>query len=234
MKRLSTDCINSHYYSSPKAQVTHRTNRPNVPLYANHTSSSSSTGTRTTNSHLASYYSSSPSTHRNTFTRKSDSDHNKHDSSTTIYSSSHQSDSLYNAPTRQHSARILTTSFNQPLKATHSPSYNRRDLPIPPINKDNEPRQILLPIGGGIVGKLASSTTNLSYRKLFIICGLWRDKIFFIPGGNSVEHSPVHRPYRNPSDSGIHDEPVGIKSGLLNWIFPLFTMLFFYLFGNME
>jgi hypothetical protein len=175
--------------SSPKAQVTHRTNRPNVPLYANHTSSSSSTGTRTTNSHLASYYSSSPSTHRNTFTRKSDSDHNKHDSSTTIYSSSHQSDSLYNAPTRQHSARILTTSFNQPLKATHPPSYNRRDLPIPPINKDNEPRQILLPIGGGIVGKLASSTTNLSYR------------------GNSVEHSPVHRPYRNPSDSGIHDEP---------------------------
>jgi hypothetical protein len=51
-----------------------------------------------------------------------------------------------------------------------SPSYNRRGLPTPPIikgNDDNEPRQILLPIGGGIVGKLASSTTNLSYRKLF-------------------------------------------------------------------
>jgi hypothetical protein len=50
----------------------------------------------------------------------------------------------------------------------YSPSYNRKDLSAPPMNKDNdhdEPRQVLLPIGGGIVGKLASSTTNLSYRK---------------------------------------------------------------------
>ena len=51
----------------------------------------------------------------------------------------------------------------------YSPTYNRKGLSTPPINQendDNEPRQILLPIGGGIVGKLASSTTNLSYRKL--------------------------------------------------------------------
>jgi len=51
----------------------------------------------------------------------------------------------------------------------YSPSYNRKNLSTPPVNKDNEdnePRQILLPIGGGIIGKLASSTTNLSYRKL--------------------------------------------------------------------
>jgi hypothetical protein len=50
----------------------------------------------------------------------------------------------------------------------YSPTYNRKDLSAPPINQeneDNEPRQILLPIGGGIVGKLASSATNLSYRK---------------------------------------------------------------------
>jgi hypothetical protein len=50
----------------------------------------------------------------------------------------------------------------------HSPTYNRKDYTAPPISKDNaddEPRQILLPIGGGIIGKLASSNTNLSYRK---------------------------------------------------------------------
>ena len=35
-------------------------------------------------------------------------------------------------------------------------------------NDDREPpRQILLPIGGGIVGKLASSVTNLSHSKSF-------------------------------------------------------------------
>jgi hypothetical protein len=116
---------------------------------------------------MTSYYSSSPSTHINTFVRKTDSEHDKHDSSTTIYSSSHQSDSLYSAPRRPNSARILTTSFNNRVKTTHSPTYNRKILSTPPIdqdNDDNEPRQILLPIGGGIVGKLASSTTNLSYR----------------------------------------------------------------------
>jgi hypothetical protein len=152
--------------------VNNKTYRNNVPFHANHTSSSSSTGTRTTASHATSNYSSSPSTRINTFIRKTDADHNKRDSSTTIYSSSHQSDSLYNEPTRKNSARILTTSFNKQLNTMPSPSYTRRVLLTPPINKrtddddDDEPRQILLPIGGGIVGKLASSTTNLSYRKL--------------------------------------------------------------------
>ncbi len=156
-----------HCFSSPQTDINNRTNRRNVPLYANHTSSGSSTGTRTTNSQLTSYYSSSPSTHINTLLRKADAEHTKHDSSTTIYSSSHQSDSLYSAPMRRNSARILTTSFNPRVKTMPSPSYNRKNLSTPPINQDNddnEPRQILLPIGGGIVGKLASSTTNLSYR----------------------------------------------------------------------
>lgn len=138
-------------------------------MYANHTSPTSSVGTRTGNSQLTSYYSSSPSTQRNTLIRKNESDYHKHDSSNTVYSSSRQSDSLYNAPTRQSSARIVTTSFNNRLQTMPSPSYHRRNLSTPPINPehdDNEPRQILLPIGGGIVGKLASSTTSLSYRKV--------------------------------------------------------------------
>ena len=69
------------------------------------------------------YYSSTPSTYVNPFQRKSDVEQ---DSSTTIYSSSHQSDSLYNAPSRHNSARILTTSFNNRLKTMYSPTYNRK------------------------------------------------------------------------------------------------------------
>ncbi|CAF0777015.1 unnamed protein product [Adineta steineri] len=185
--------------SSPKISLNNKPDRSNVPSYANHTSSSSSTGTRTTNSQITSYYSSSPSTHINTFIRKPDAEYNKRDSSTTLYSSSHQSDSLYNEPTRQNSARILTTSFNKQIKAIPSPVYTRRILLTPTKTRhysnaddddDNAPRQILLPIGGGIVGKLASSTTNLSYRS------------------SSTEQSPIHRPYRHPSTSGIGDEPV--------------------------
>jgi hypothetical protein len=120
---------------------------------------------------MTSYYSSSPSTRINPLMRRADVERNKHDSSTTMYSSSHQSDSLYNEPTRQNPPRILTTSFNNRVKTIDSPSYNRRNLSTASVKKDddddddNEPRQILLPIGGGIVGKLASSTTNLSYRK---------------------------------------------------------------------
>ncbi|CAF4355178.1 unnamed protein product [Rotaria sp. Silwood2] len=179
--------------SSPKRIGNNRTYLSNMPLYANHASPSSSTQTQATSSHVASYYSSSPSTRTNTFTRKLDIENNKRDSSTTVYSSSHKSDSLYNEPTRHNSAKILTTSFNNRLKIMHSPSHNRRDLPKASIdtdNDDNVPRQILLPIGGGIVGKLASSATNLSYH----------DK--------STEHSPVHRQYRNPSASGINDDMV--------------------------
>lgn len=62
----------------------------------------------------------------------------------------------------------MTTSFNTGTKTVYSPTYVRKNLSTPPISQnkdDNEPRQILLPIGGGIVGKLASSTTSLSYRK---------------------------------------------------------------------
>ena len=64
--------------------------------------------------------------------------------------------------------------MNDRWKRMNSPSYNRRGLSKTSINKyrdddddgdDDIPRQVLLPIGGGIVGKLASSTTNLSYRK---------------------------------------------------------------------
>ncbi|UJR31254.1 hypothetical protein I4U23_018756 [Adineta vaga] len=181
--------------SSPKTGFNTKIFRNNPPVHANHTSSNSSTGTRTTNSQINSYYSSSPSTHTNTYIRKPDVEHNQRDSSTTLYTSSHQSDSLYNESTRQHSARIITTSFNKSLKHIPSPSYTRRILLTPAKNKDDddddhdEPRQVLLPIGGGIVGKLASSITNLSYRS------------------NSAEHSPVHRPYRNPSTSGVDNEP---------------------------
>ncbi|CAF4988516.1 unnamed protein product, partial [Rotaria socialis] len=70
-----------------------------MPLYASPTSS---TGTRVANSYITSYCSSSPSARTNTFMRRPDSENNKHDSSTTIYSSSHQSDSLYNEPTKRH------------------------------------------------------------------------------------------------------------------------------------
>ncbi|CAF1125784.1 unnamed protein product [Rotaria sp. Silwood1] len=182
--------------SSPKTTTNNRNYRSNVPLYANHASPSSSTQTQATSSHITSYYSSSPSTRTNTFARKLDVENNKHDSSTTVYSSSHKSDSLYNEPTRHNSAKILTTSFNNRLKITYSPSHNRKNLPKSSIDTTNDdddndvPRQILLPIGGGIVGKLASSATNLSYH----------DK--------SAEHSPVHRQYRNPSASGINDDMV--------------------------
>ncbi|CAF1123799.1 unnamed protein product [Rotaria sordida] len=184
--------LNQSATSSPKMTTNKRTYLSNMPLYANHASPNSSAQTQTASSHITSYYSSSPSTTRtNTFTRKPDVENNKRDSSTTVYSSSHQSDSLYNEPTKYNSAKILTTSFNNRLKVTYSPSNNRRNLPKPSIDKDNDdniPRQILLPIGGGIVGKLASSAMNLSYH----------DK--------SNENSPVHRQYRNPSASGMNDD----------------------------
>jgi hypothetical protein len=158
--------------SSPQNRITAVTTRPNIPGNTHFSSSSSSTGTRTTASHMNSYYSNSPVVRNNPFIRRNELDRPNHDSSTTIYSSSHQSDSLYNEPTRQHTPRILTTSMNNRLKTTDSPSYNRQNLSPMPKTQDNDdddddhqPRQILLPIGGGVVGKLASSTTNLSYRK---------------------------------------------------------------------
>lgn len=176
--------------NSPKIER----NRSQASSYINHAGSNSSSGTRP-NSQIAtsSYYSSSPSTYRNPRVSKLDSDQTKHDSSTTIYSSSHQSDSLYSAPTRTNSSRIVTTSFNNRMKTMYSPTCTRKILMTPPMktdeNEDNEPRQILLPIGGGLIGKLATSTTSLSYRS-----------------SNSIDQSPVHRQYRNPSTSGINDD----------------------------
>ncbi|CAF1930585.1 unnamed protein product [Rotaria magnacalcarata] len=158
-----------------------------MPLYASPTSSA---GTRVANSYITSYCSSPPSTHTNTFIRRPDTENNKHDSSTTIYSSSHQSDSLYNEPTKRHAAKIVTTSFNHRMKKMHSPSYNRKATRTSSIHQDQDdqvPRQILLPIGGGIVGKLASSATNISYHD------------------SCLQPSPKHR---NPSGSVIHDEMI--------------------------
>ncbi|CAF4953778.1 unnamed protein product, partial [Rotaria socialis] len=74
----------------------------------------------------------------NTFMRRPDSENNKHDSSTTIYSSSHQSDSLYNEPTKRHAAKIVTTSFNHRMKTMHSPSYNRKATRTSSVHQDND------------------------------------------------------------------------------------------------
>jgi hypothetical protein len=163
------------HFSSPKVRSTALPYRPYTQTIPNHNSSSSSTGTRTTRSHMNSYCSSSPSTRAtNPMMRKADFSHNNHDSSTTIYSSSHQSDSLYNEPTGPQTARILSSSMNNRWTTSVSPSRNRKyfspslaDRKYYDDDDDEPPRQILLPIGGGIVGKLASSTTNLSYRKFF-------------------------------------------------------------------
>ncbi|CAF1932697.1 unnamed protein product [Rotaria magnacalcarata] len=173
--------------SSPKPTANTKAYRNNMPLYASPTSSA---GTRVANSYITSYCSSPPSTHTNTFIRRPDTENNKHDSSTTIYSSSHQSDSLYNEPTKRHAAKIVTTSFNHRMKKMHSPSYNRKATRTSSIHQDQDdqvPRQILLPIGGGIVGKLASSATNISYHD------------------SCLQPSPKHR---NPSGSVIHDEMI--------------------------
>lgn len=154
--------------SSPKIRFSKEPMRSDIPPYVN---SSSSTGTRTMSSHMTSYCSSSsPSTRVQTYLRQNEFDRRQRDSSTTINSSSRQSDSLYNEPTRKNSARVLTTPMNDRWKRMNSPSYSRRGLSKTSIDNyrddddDDAPRQVLLPIGGGIVGKLASSTTNLSYR----------------------------------------------------------------------
>lgn len=113
------------------------------------------------------------------------------------------------------------------MKTIQSPTYYRKNLRTSSINRDNNnddddnnvPRQILLPIGGGIVGKLAASATNLSYRKLL-------DDIF--PNFNSeilddtlAQPSPKHR---NPSASGINDESVCYLRfySIFNNYFPIF------------
>lgn len=155
-------------FSSPPPRSALLPNRPNV--YSSSSHSSERTGR--TPSQLTSFYSSSPSTRTNPSSQRSDLDHRNHDSSTTIYSSSHRSDSLFNEPTRKYSARLISTSMNTRKKFHDSPSYQRpysSAKRIPDVDDDDDddevPRQILLPIGGGIIGKLATSTTSLSYRK---------------------------------------------------------------------
>jgi len=176
--------------SSPPPRSTLLPNRPNV--YSSSSHSSERTGR--TPSQLTSFYSSSPSTRTNPSSQRSDFDHRNHDSSTTIYSSSHRSDSLFNEPTQKYSARLVSSSMNTRKKLQDSPSYHRpyssaKRIPNDDDDDDNVPRQVLLPIGGGIVGKLATSTTSLSYRN------------------SSMENSPVHRQQRKTSSSRNPDEP---------------------------
>lgn len=167
-------------FSSPQGRFNREPMRAINPVnnYNNNNSSASSIGTRATPSHLTSYYCSSPSTNPNSSIKKNESAQRSHGSSTTIYSSSHQSDSLYDGSTQPHSARILTTTMNNRGKQYDSPAYTRKPRASSSVKHvktndddddiDRQPRQILLPIGGGIVGKLAASATNLSYRKLNI------------------------------------------------------------------
>lgn len=216
--------------SSPHTRTTATATRPNIPRNTHFNSSSSSTGTRTTPSQMNSYYSNSPAARDNPFLRRNELDRHNHDSSTTIYSSSHQSDSLYNEPTRQHTPRILTTSMNNRWKTTDSPSYNRKNLsPLPKTqdnddDNDHQPRQILLPIGGGVVGKLASSTTNLSYRKCRFISEHARSLLeiarlsfllSILGSSNSAEHSPMNHPHRKSSSNVYKDELVRLKPLIL-------------------
>ncbi|UJR15371.1 hypothetical protein I4U23_002319 [Adineta vaga] len=120
---------------------------------------SSISSTETTNSRITSYYTSLRSSRQG-------SDRNNIGSSTTLYASSHQSDSLYNEPTRKKSARIQTTSFNDHNENTRLKFY--RDFAVLPNNHNPTKRQDLVPVGGGVVGKLASSTSNLYQRKNFL------------------------------------------------------------------
>ena len=165
MKQLLSKTIVPNFFRSPKPAINTRTYYNNIPAHSDY--GSPSTRTRPTNSQTSSYYSSSPSTH-DAFKFKVDTESTRHYSSTTNYSSSYQSDSLYNEPGRKHSPRVLTTTSNNRTKAIYHSPCNRKNLPTPPTERDNdsEPHQALLPIGGGVVGKLASSTTTLSYRKL--------------------------------------------------------------------
>ncbi|CAF1072280.1 unnamed protein product [Adineta steineri] len=123
-----------------------------IPGHANYAGSVSSTDT--SNSRITSYYASLRSS-------RESKDKSKDGSSTTIYASSHQSDSLYNEPTRKKPAKILTTSFNNRMDNLKLGNYQESSK-IPYNN--TEKHEILLPIGNGVVGKLASSTSTLNYR----------------------------------------------------------------------
>ncbi|CAF0885996.1 unnamed protein product [Adineta ricciae] len=124
------------------------------PPRLDHTNSISST--ETTNSRITSYYVSLRSS-------RLGSDRNTTGSSTTLYASSHQSDSLYNEPSIRKPAKILTTSFNKHDDHLRAKFY--REYAALPDNNSMK-RHNLLPAsggsgGGGGVGKLTSSTSNL-------------------------------------------------------------------------
>lgn len=80
-------------------------------------------------------------------------------SSTTIYPSSQQSDSLFNEPTRRASARMLTTSFTNKQKHDSRQKFYR-DLSTP--NKQQSSSNIPR------TEKITSSTSNLSHSIKFI------------------------------------------------------------------
>jgi hypothetical protein len=89
---------------------------------------------------------------------------NNHGSSTTIYASSHQSDSLFNEPTIRRSGRIVTTPFNNNQRENSRMKFYR-DLSTP-VNKMTEKNQNLPDINRG---KVKSSTSNLSSSNIFYL-----------------------------------------------------------------
>jgi len=114
-----------------------------------------------------SYITSSPSSattssHYTIQSSKHGDERNKHGSSTTIYASSHQSDSLFNEPTIRKSARIMTTSYNNNQKESSRKNFYR-DLSTP-SKKLPDKTQNLSDINRE---KITSSTSNLSYGKIF-------------------------------------------------------------------
>jgi len=123
------------------------------PSHLNYTDSSPNT--EISSSRLSSYYTSLQSS------RISD-DRNKHGSPTTIYGSSHQSDSLFNEPTIRKPARILTTSYDNNQKDNPRLKFYR-DLSTP-TNKTSDKYQNLSDIDRGNV---ISSNINLSSGKNF-------------------------------------------------------------------
>ena len=77
-----------------------------------------SPSTTTTSSHITSNYTSGRSSQRSDVPRISG-------SSTTLHDSSQQSDSLYDQPTTERSARIVTTSFNNDQRRQSRIKYYR-------------------------------------------------------------------------------------------------------------
>lgn len=108
------------------------TDRGFGPPYAFSNIPKSSPSTTTTSSHITSNYTSGRSSQRSDLPRTSG-------SSTTLHDSSQQSDSLYNQPTTQKSARIVTTSFNNDQRRQSRMKYYR-DLSTPRQRSNNHPQ----------------------------------------------------------------------------------------------